>query len=523
VNTPATFRPAVLVPAGVYALLLTGVYFSTLQWLVTKDWSREDYSSSYFIPLIVLYLIWEKREKLARIPSVPSWNGLVPLALAVMLFWLGELSGEFFSLYISFWLAVVGLCWLHLGWRKLKVIGFPLCFMLAMFPLPNFLYGKVSLSLKLLSSQLGVAMLRMSGMSAFREGNVIDVGFTQLQVVDACSGLRYLIPLIALGCLLAYVTRGPVWQKVVLVLSTIPLAIVTNGLRIASVGILYPVWGAQVAEGFFHDFSGWLIFMCTLGMLLAELWFIRKIAGKPAEEEGTAAGTAPFPAAEIAAATVSAGSGRDFPLPSVIALVLLLATAALSHGIEFRENIPIKRPFTTFPQELGEWRGVRQAMEQKFIEELDLTDYVIVNYQNPAGQSVNFYTAYYGSQRKGESIHSPATCLPGSGWVFEESGDTRIALSGDRSMTVNRAFMQKGAVKELTYYWFPQRGRILTNAWQLKLYTFWDALTRQRTDGALVRIITPVYENERVESAEERLQAFTRQIVPVLDRYLPGA
>lgn len=517
------FRPADLLKAGVYALLLTGVYFSTLEWLVTKDWSREDYSSSYFIPLIVLYLIWEKREELARIPSIASWSGLVPLALAVALFWLGELSGEFFSLYISFWLAVVGICWLHLGWRKLKVIGFPLCFMLAMFPLPNFLYGKVSLSLKLISSQLGVAMLRMSGMSAFREGNVIDVGFTQLQVVDACSGLRYLIPLIALGCLLAYFTRGPLWQKVLLVLSTIPLAIVTNGLRIASVGILYPIWGAQVAEGFFHDFSGWLIFMCTLGMLLAELWLIRKIAGKPAGERGDAAAAASTPVMGIAAAAASGAGGRHFPLPSLIALVLLLATAALSHGIEFREKMPIKRPFTTFPQEVGDWQGARQAMEQKFIVELDLTDYVIVNYRNPAGREVNFYTAYYASQRKGESIHSPATCLPGSGWVFEESGDTRIALAGDRTMTVNRAFMQKGAVKELTYYWFPQRGRILTNAWQLKLYTFWDALTRQRTDGALVRVITPVYPNEQVEAAEERLQSFTRQIVPVLDGYLPGA
>lgn len=515
-------RPADLLKAGVYALLLAGVYFSTLEWLVIRDWSREDYSSSYFIPLIVLYLIREKREELARIPSVVSWGGLVPLALAVALFWLGELSGEFFSLYISFWLAVVGLCWLHMGWRKLKVIGFPLCFMLAMFPLPNFLYGKVSLSLKLISSQLGVAMLRLSGMSAFREGNVIDVGFTQLQVVDACSGLRYLIPLIALGCLLAYFTRGPFWQKVVLVLSTIPLAIVTNGLRIASVGILYPIWGAQVAEGFFHDFSGWLIFMCTLGMLMAELWLIRKIAGKPAGEGRDAAETASSPV-PVGGTVTASGGGRHFPLPSVTALVLLLATAALSHGIEFREKMPIKRPFTTFPQEVGEWRGARQAMEQKFIAELDLTDYVIVNYLNPAGQEVNFYTAYYASQRKGESIHSPATCLPGSGWVFEESGDARIALPVGRGMTVNRAFMQKGAVKELTYYWFPQRGRVLTNAWQLKLYTFWDALTRQRTDGALVRIITPVYPNERIESAEERLQAFTRQIVPVLDGYLPGA
>ncbi|RNC70380.1 MAG: VPLPA-CTERM-specific exosortase XrtD [Desulfuromonadales bacterium] len=513
--------PASLVAVLLYGTLLT-VIFSPAYRIMFKWWERDDFNHCYFVPVIVLYLIWEKRHELASLPSTVSWWGALPLAVGIVFFWLGELGGEYYTLYLSSWFILVGLLWAHLGWSKLRIIGFPVFFLLSMFPPPNFIYNNLSMNLKLVSSRLGVAALQLAGMSAFREGNVIDVGFTQLQVVDACSGLRYLLPLVVLGCLVAYFHRGPLWQKILLVVSTIPLSIVTNGLRIASVGILYPIWGAQVAEGFFHDFSGWFIFMCTLGMLLVELWLLRKIAGKPAGEGDSAARIGSSSAANSAVATDSAGGGRHFPLPSVLALALLFATAALSHGIEFREKMPIKRPFTTFPQEVGEWRGARQAMEQKFLDELTLSDYVIVNYQNNAGKEVNFYTAYYESQRKGESIHSPATCLPGSGWVFQESGDTRIVLPGERTMTVNRAFMKKGGVKELTYYWFPQRGRILTNAWQLKMYTFWDALTRQRTDGALVRIITPVYPNERVESAEERLQAFTRQIVPVLDEFLPG-
>jgi EpsI family protein len=137
---------------------------------------------------------------------------------------------------------------------------------------------------------------------------------------------------------------------------------------------------------------------------------------------------------------------------------------------------------------------------------------------------VNFYTAYYETQRKGESIHSPATCLPGSGWEFNQSGTARIRMPGhgDGLMPVNRAYLEKSGYRQLSYYWFPQRGRILTNAYQLKLYTFWDALTRQRTDGALVRLITPVYENEKPEDAEKRLQSFMRDIVPVLNEFLPN-
>ena len=135
---------------------------------------------------------------------------------------------------------------------------------------------------------------------------------------------------------------------------------------------------------------------------------------------------------------------------------------------------------------------------------------------------MDFYVAYYDSQRKGESIHSPETCLPGSGWEFKQAGRARVSLAEPgRSIKVNRAIMEKSGYRQLAYFWFPARGRILTNAWELKIYTFWDSLTRQRTDGALVRLITPVLQGEQVADAEKRLQDFTRQIVPMLNDFLP--
>jgi EpsI family protein len=219
---------------------------------------------------------------------------------------------------------------------------------------------------------------------------------------------------------------------------------------------------------------------------------------------------------------------------------------------------------------VGQWTGTSEPMEQQYIDALQFSDYVIMNYQDRQGRSVNFYTAYYESQRKGESIHSPETCLPGGGWEFREAGavtipvavkqmgtDTYLISAGEKGadtvpvsakngtdtnfpaenrsqslfslgnqspfspMKVNRAFMEKSGSRQLTYYWFAQRGRVLTNLYQLKLYAFWDALTKQRTDGALIRLITPVYEREKLEDAEARLQSFTREIVPVLDGFIP--
>ena len=204
------------------------------------------------------------------------------------------------------------------------------------------------------------------------------------------------------------------------------------------------------------------------------------------------------------------------------ATVLLSLTLIASWSIDFREKVPAAKSFKEFPLTIGDWTGRSQVMEQRFIDSLDLSDYAIVDYHDPGGRTVNFYAAYYESQRKGESIHSPATCLPGSGWEFKQAGSVPLPVkNSSTAMKVNRAVMQKGDYKQLAYYWFPQHGRVLTNVYQLKLFTFWNALTEQRTDGALVRLITPIYPDETGAEADERLAAFAASLVPVLNSFLP--
>jgi exosortase D (VPLPA-CTERM-specific) len=422
---------------------------------------------------------------------------------------------------------LVGICLLHLGWQKLKIIGFALFFMLTMFPVPQFINTKIMLQLRLISSQLGVAFIQLFGLPAYREGNIIDLGFTQLQVVDACSGLHSLISLVVLCLLLVYFFKDHIWKRGVLLVSSIPLAIFTNSMRIAMTGILYKYFGAGVAEGFFHGFSGWLIFVICIPVLLIEMKILEKlppVQSKSASEHRKA---------ETLSSETNPGQksakepGRKVILQPVfiVAVILLGATLALSNTVDFREKIPAKKNLDQFPLKVGEWAADRrQPLQQKFIEALDLSEYVIIDYHNRGGKQVSFYVAYYESQSKGESIHSPASCLPGSGWSFDQSGTVKIANipGNDGTMEVNRAVMQLGRNRQISYYWFPQRGRILTNAFQLKIYTFWDALTRQRTDGALVRLITQVYENEKLADAEKRLQNFVRDIEPVLEEYIPG-
>jgi exosortase D (VPLPA-CTERM-specific) len=518
-------RPTSWVKAGLYAVLIFLVYkaaFAELRF----QWGTEDYSYCYLIPFIVLYLIWEKRKQLSELPSVMEWRGLVPFAMGIGLYWLGELGGEFYTLYLSLWLIIAACLWIYLGWDKIKIIWFALVMMVAAFPFPNFVNFRATMQLKLISSELGVWMLHLYGMSAYREGNVIDLGFTQLQVVDACSGLRYVLPLMVLSLLLAYWFRAHWWKRIVLFLSSLPLAIFVNGFRIALTGILYSIFGAAVAEGFFHGFSGWLIFLFSIPILLLEMWVLRCLP--PRQQKGDGRGE------RGEKSTIDGESGASnskfkiqnsklsfFQPIFIITIALLVSTAVFSTTVEFREKIPIKKPLSSLALTMGEWTGSRGQIEQEFIDELQFSDYAMVDFKNNRGQTVNFYTAYYESQRKGQATHSPETCLPGNGWIFREAGGTGVPLGSGRSMHINRAFIEKSGTKELVYYWFAQRGRVLTSLYQVKLYSFWDALTKHRTDGALVRLITPVYDKETLEDAEKRLQGFVGLIQPVLKDYIP--
>jgi len=514
-----------------YSLVLTVIYFTSYSWLIGHDWSREDYNYSYLVPFVVLYLIWEQRDRWLKEASSPSWTGFLLLLPGIILFWFGELAGEYFSMYISSWLVVTGLLWTHAGWKKLKIMAFPLFVSLFLFPLPNFLNTKLTFNLKLISSEIGIRMIQLFGMSAYREGNIIDLGFTQLQVVDACSGLRYLIPLFLMGILMAFFYRAALWKRIIIALSTIPLSIITNSLRIAFTAFLYPSMGAAAAEGFFHDFSGWAIFMVCFGALLAEIWVLRKIfprhgesflKKKAAAEGGDKSIT--DSSNKHAAVEIKKTATSFMHSHFIVAASVLLITLALSSLVDFREKPPSSRPFNTFPLAVGEWQGERQFLDQQFIDVLDFSDYVSIHYSKPDSTPINFYVAYYASQQKGKSIHSPETCLPGSGWVFKNAGTLTLPLSGKNpsSITIMRALMEKSGNRQLVYFWFNQRGRILTNAYELKMYNFWDALVKKRTDGALIRVISPVVSSERIEDADTRLQSFLGEIMPLLNQYIPG-
>jgi exosortase D (VPLPA-CTERM-specific) len=444
--------------------------------------------------------------------------------------------------HVSLWMVIVGLVIALIGVRGARAIAFPLSYLLTSIPLPTFLYASLSSQLQLWSSALGVGFLQLVNVTAFRDGNVIDLGPVQLQVVEACSGIRYLLPLISLALLCAYLFKDRMWKRTLLVLSSIPISILVNGFRIGMIGVLIEWYGQGAAEGFYHLFEGWVLFMASLGLLILEMWVLAKIRTKgeyvPLRERFTwtdsngtalegrglgseASGLHPPTSPHLQ----PQASHRLFPGPAYLCSVALLIPVAFASTVMVeREEVPPPRAmFIDFPMKLDGWLGISLTLEKKYIDDLRFDDYVLADYRFGDGQPVNLYAAYYRSQRKGQSAHSPQSCLPGGGW--EISSLNRVDLPANsrivRSLHMNRALIQKDRQKQIVLYWFKQRERNLTNEYLVKLFLFWDGLSRGRTDGALVRIVSLVGPGETEDIVDQRLLRFVSTIEPELNRYVP--
>lgn len=242
-------------------------YWGVLSDLV-KAWSTDDnYSHGFFIVPLAAYFAWERRADFANAPIKPSFVGLIAIALSLFLFVAGSLGAEFFLSRVSL-LGVLGGTVLFLfGWQRLRVVFFPLAFMLLMIPLPAIVFNKIAFPLQLLASNVGEASISSIGIPILREGNVLILANATLEVAEACSGIRSLVSLITLGLVFGYFVDRRFWMRAVLALSAIPVAIVTNGFRVASAGYAAYKMGPAGVEGVFHEFSGWLVFVVAFMLM----------------------------------------------------------------------------------------------------------------------------------------------------------------------------------------------------------------------------------------------------------------
>jgi exosortase len=271
-----------LVAAALVAAAIGIAYWSVIGGLVDA-WSTDDnYSHGFFIVPLAAYFAWERRERFAQMPVRPALIGLLIVAGSLMMLVAGILGAELFLSRVSLLGVIAGATLFLFGWPRLRVMLFPLAFMLLMIPLPALIFNKIAFPLQLVASHVGEYGVRAANIPILREGNVLILANATLEVAEACSGIRSLVSLFTLGIVFGYFADSRAWVRAVIALSAIPVAILANGLRVASAGWAAHYMGPAGVEGLFHEFSGWVVFVVAFLMMLALQRLLLRVVPPPA-------------------------------------------------------------------------------------------------------------------------------------------------------------------------------------------------------------------------------------------------
>ncbi len=257
-------KAKVITAAALGASAFWWLYAPVLSKLVHDWWTDGNYSHGFLIIPIAAYLAWERRLPLMRAALRPTSIGLFVIIASLLVMVAGTLGAELFLTRVSMLGVLAGIVLFAGGWTHVRILAFPLGFLLLMIPIPAIIFNQIAFPLQLLASRFGTAVLSFAGIPVLREGNVIVLAKTSLEVAEACSGIRSLISLLTLGIVVGYFSDRRVWVRTALALGTIPIAIFTNGVRVAGTGVAAQYFGAEAAEGFLHAFSGWLMFIVAL-------------------------------------------------------------------------------------------------------------------------------------------------------------------------------------------------------------------------------------------------------------------
>jgi exosortase len=251
------------------AALVAAAYLRVLQKLVLDWWQFPDFSHGFLVPPFAAYVLWRKRERLLRTPISPTWSGVALVAFGLLILLVGIYGSELFLSRVSLVLVLAGLVLSFGGREMLAETRFALLILLLAIPIPAIVYSQITLPLQMLASKLASALLPLFGVPVLRDGNIIQLPVMTLEVAEACSGIRSLMSLLTLSIFYGYFLDRSMWQRTVLAIFSVPIAIAANAVRILGTGLCVQYWDPDKATGFFHEFSGWVMFLVSLVCLVA--------------------------------------------------------------------------------------------------------------------------------------------------------------------------------------------------------------------------------------------------------------
>ncbi len=506
------------IQVALLCLLFLVIYSPTMASLVRMWWSSDDYSHGFLVPFISLYLAWIKRDELSRIRIEPGlWSGGVLVLFAGLMLVAGKLGGFIVLQELSLPLMIAGMVLLFAGKLFLKSLALPIAYLFFMIKMFGEGSDRFHRPFQLLAAKIGIGTLHLFGFTAYQEGNFIQLPNALLEVAAACSGIRFLVSIIAIGIPLAYLTQRTLLRRGGLVLFAIVIAILANGLRVALIGMWTYYHGTNMIHGPFHIFYG--VFVSWIGFiaLFGGAWFLRRGAG---EDENALSSKTPVNDHRnenlLRRKWEERIQSNQWNRSWFIATLLLTGIGSY-HYFHRISPVPLENGFTAFPMTIENWKGRDLDSKNEMIKVPKTDDELVRTYQRAENDHpVNVYVGYFDSQTEEKKLVTYTTS-----WKFHR-GEEKVSIQGvsGQSYQVNEVILNDGGDRRAVLFWYDLNGRVVASRYAAKLWSLWDGLIFGRTNGALVALSIPLGPESKLEQDFNHEKDFLRDLIPQLHNYL---
>jgi exosortase D (VPLPA-CTERM-specific) len=474
------------------------------------------YQSYALAPLAAILIIRNTLKQSSN--GHGAYIGIILLSIAIFLGLFGKYSSIYYVANIGFLLALLGLFiaswgigWVGDNWK-------PVALLLLLVPMPHFILIRLFSHLTTLAAKISVLVAQFLGLSVFIEGNMLEFGGVRKNALDVGSPFSYLFLCISLGLFLLNFTPPGTLRYLVNLVSGPAILFAATVFRIVGIARVSNARGASAAEAFGAATSGPSILAGVVFMQMLIFAAVLTIGGLKTLVSGSAR------TGKAAGIALKWPEMRS-PVSVSICVAMIICAALLSAGVSASSDreMPHVR-FERFPTAFGLRQASPVSVDPVQLKSMQLNDFLSVDFTDPRKTDrVNVWVAYYSSQKPGGSIHSPKACLSGSGWEMSDCQVVTLknVIADNKELSLNRAIMKQGSRRQLTYFWYNVAGTLITNEYLVKWHIFWNKLTKHRSDGALIRLITTVGEGEAEDSADARLQRLMRELLPALSPHIP--
>jgi EpsI family protein len=493
-------------------LLFALCYWRLVPGLVGDWYANEAFSYGFLVPFVALYLVWEQRDRLESISAKPSFWGAMPLSFAVILGLLGQAIGDVFAMRVSMISALASTIYLLFGREYLRTLWFPLFFLLLMIPAPYILIKNATYHLRYLDAVHTANILQFLGIPVFVDAYFIHLPNMVLEVADVCSGVSSVFALFTLGTVYAYFLPTRISCKVLLVACTFPFAMIANLIRIVVIAVLAYNFGTVVFQSTFHWLTGTTVFLLALVMLISTGELLRRKFPQTVTRD--------FKRNEIATDFSSVGTSRVlswFPywLCIFVFTVMLILTNSLSNALKMHLDSDLRLLVNS-----GTYRFVQSQSKDLYQDpNADAVLSGVATFQDKS--PVEVFVGYRGEQTAGILLRSPKISFP-EHWNSVWLQPANVEIAGKIAIRGNWMLTRKGNSQRLVMYWYQIEDDTFSGELENRLRQLKRAVLSRRTDGAVVRIATPVRNGESIEQAQERLRLLSTELYSGLAAMFPA-